>query len=1152
MNTIYKFYLRLGSGATPQKVHPVWKDDMSLDYQRENGEMFMRRQLSASLDFIGKDYTLITGADFDTEFFLDIHSSVNNGTSWTQYYTGRFMITDCMVNADDQKVTVKPQVWDRYNAILAGMEKEFDLIKLAPAIQPVTVIRRPVIQVYVEGETKVTNVLSGMSWEQDAEETTDYDRMTEDYHFGFMGARQEIVFQNAPSGLGGTFIGSFDHWNQEGEWHDFDNGQGVYYISTYQHVTVEPGATAEWMKALRIYRYSDNALIWEWKAWDPTQFPEVPTPCTFSAIAEGFSDVTMTWVGTRVYGRIVMATDTYAGAEVFEIPAEDITATNRNFRYCTPYGFDGSVVMSSAHQSEPTEWGMRPDGTYYTKPDPTLDSQGYIPVGRSMWLYASLWFVQSSVSETLEQRGRKDTPINDSFTLEAVITALLKEIAPTVTFAATSAYSVFLYGTNPLAASWGRLMMTPKSNILVAEYTQPARKAPVTLRQVLDMLRTACGCYWFIDGSNRLRIEHISFFKNGGSYNGSPTVGIDLTQMKNSRSGKSWSMGTTTFSWDKMDMAQRYQYGWMDDSTNVFAGFPIDVISKYVTEGRIEEETVEAFNADIDYLMLNPTNVSQDGFALLCCTYSSGRWRTQIASGLTYNGGRYTLQNWQLAFAQLQPTFLISDMPAWDIKVNGAQTRAMDIQRKKRQTVNIPLEATDPDTDNLVRTGVGDGYVENMQVRLTSRMAQMQLSFRTKEGTPGPGPGPGPQPETDPALFTEIFTQMRVTVNNRLSNAITATGAVHDYLLAMYRFADANMSIYYDSNVFALALPQSGTLISDADRAKKVQMAWLMAMCLGEICTAQAVASDIYDTAYSIVGSTNSQRVFGYQLASDANIARLVASVLWAIRRPVLASMLSSALSEVRAKDTGNVLGTVRGTTIPTDYTGQTTACPEGVKFMPSTPKNGSTNADFAFDESTWNYIFANYKYVNGAYNNQRAQQAVEDSTRTTVAAQRQMYIDAGVNVTSAQEALVTPCYMWGSRISAPMKDGYNSVTQSYYPGYTDSPRTDAEFRQRPFAFHSEHLLDPNDDGSTYVNSSSYPSGHAGFGWNIALILMETHRNSVTDVKAIMKRAFEFGQSRVIGRYHWQADVIHGCVIGSACIPRLHAYNEYQTLLNNA
>ena len=36
---------------------------------------------------------------------------------------------------------------------------------------------------------------------------------------------------------------------------------------------------------------------------------------------------------------------------------------------------------------------------------------------------------------------------------------------------------------------FGRLVMTPKSNILVAEYTQPARKAPITLGEVLEMLR---------------------------------------------------------------------------------------------------------------------------------------------------------------------------------------------------------------------------------------------------------------------------------------------------------------------------------------------------------------------------------------------------------------------------------------------------------------------------------------------------------------------------------------------------------------------------------------------------------------------------------------------------------------------------------------
>ena len=735
MNIQYRFFIRLGRSGQQQAVSPVWKDDMSLDYQREGEELFMRRELSSSLDFIREDYTLIMGAAFDTEYFVDIEASDDNGATWTAYYTGRFMITDCTIDADHHKVTVKPQVWDRYNAILAGMEKEYDLIKLAPAIQPVTVIRRPVIQVYVAGEEKLTNVLSAMSWEQDAESSTDHDHIIEDWHFDLMGSRQEIVFENAPAGLGGTFIGSFDHWKDEGEWHDFDNGQGVYWISTVQEVTIIPDVGGRFMKALRIFRYSDNALIWEWKDERIGGLPDVPSPCTFSAIASGFQDVTMTWAGTRVYSRMLLASDTYPGAQVYEVPAEDITAANRNYRYCTPYGFSGSLTMTSAHQTEPTEWGVRPDGTYYTKPEPSLTDYGFIPVGRSMWLYASLWFVQNSLSETLEEGGRKETQINDMFSLEGVINALLKEIDPTVTFAATAAYSVFLYGTNPLvpASSWGRLMMTPKSNILVAEYTMPARKAPCTLKAVLDMLRTCCGLYWFIDDANRLRIEHVTWFKNGGSYDGSHTVGIDLTQMVNPRNGKAWSYNTSVFSWDKMDMAERYQFGWMDDSTTVFAGFPLDVKSKYVTEGRIEEETVPMFNADIDYLMLNPSNVSADGFALLCCRYSGGKWKTDITSGLRYNGMYYTLQNFQLAFAQLTPSFLISDMPAWQIVVNGAHMVSKGIQRKKQQQVTVPCGKADPDTNALVRTEIGDGEILKMSVRLTSRISKMTLVYDTEQ-----------------------------------------------------------------------------------------------------------------------------------------------------------------------------------------------------------------------------------------------------------------------------------------------------------------------------------------------------------------------------------------------------------------------------------
>ena len=112
-----------------------------------------------------------------------------------------------------------------------------------------------------------------------------------------------------------------------------------------------------------------------------------------------------------------------------------------------------------------------------------------------------------------------------------MISALLGEIDNTITFAADTNHSVFLYGTNPLTSDWGRLLITPKSNVIVAEYSQPAQKAPIKLNDVLQMLQKACGCYWYIDGSNRLRIEHISYFKNGFAYPpAARTIGWDLEQ----------------------------------------------------------------------------------------------------------------------------------------------------------------------------------------------------------------------------------------------------------------------------------------------------------------------------------------------------------------------------------------------------------------------------------------------------------------------------------------------------------------------------------------------------------------------------------------------------------------------------------------------
>ena len=80
----------------------------------------------------------------------------------------------------------------------------------------------------------------------------------------------------------------------------------------------------------------------------------------------------------------------------------------------------------------------------------------------------------------------------------------------------------------------------------------------------------------------------------------------------------------------------------------------------------------------------------------------------------------------------LQPNFLISDMPAWNIKVNGTDRIAQNIQRKRKQKVDYPCgESFVPDVMKMVKTGLGNGEIEKLSLKLTSRMATINVRFTT-------------------------------------------------------------------------------------------------------------------------------------------------------------------------------------------------------------------------------------------------------------------------------------------------------------------------------------------------------------------------------------------------------------------------------------
>ena len=241
---IYRWKLTANNVTT--LVHPVYKDDLTLDYEMESGHRFFRAKLGSKIDFVGADADIITNGGFTTEFILVIESSTNYGQTWSEYYRAHFYQTDCTINADDHKVTVQPQVIDQYNKILDGWEKEYNLIDLLPVTERVTLKKRALLQLYA-GDGKVTNIFGGFSWEQDFDIG---DTPPSDYHFKDNFSFCVIKFTTSLSwvtGLTKSFIAQPD---DNGEF-ETTNGEEVYYLKRERQGD-------GWMTQLR--KLSDNSI----------------------------------------------------------------------------------------------------------------------------------------------------------------------------------------------------------------------------------------------------------------------------------------------------------------------------------------------------------------------------------------------------------------------------------------------------------------------------------------------------------------------------------------------------------------------------------------------------------------------------------------------------------------------------------------------------------------------------------------------------------------------------------------------------------------------------------------------------------------------------------------------------------------------------
>lgn len=713
-----------------RETKPVYKDDLAKEYELETNQRFYRVKLSGKISFIRQDYDYIMSQNFESQFYFLMGKSNDGGRTWdNEYYRGKFFMTDCEFDDDNKKCTVQPDPLDDYNDVLAGLEKEYNLITLAPEINRVLFDKRPLIQIYIPGDSVVSCFLGGDYWEQDANAVSDRNALINTYHFALCNLLKEInVTGSSNPNVNGLYAGRMSIGAN-------NTFTGTLYPNNNNGFTIR--ASQEYQPPFfgiinyEIVRTSDNVVLFSYgsvssgnQPWDNAEFD-------FTAVsgsgASGTPHAEMTTY--NIYARYLCDVEKIDDLTTYPLPTDDIVENNRNYHRAIGYAIDVGYI-SNDFSTQPTEYGLADNGQYFAPPY-SIWGQKFFPIARSTWRYASIWFGFSVFDWILEEKARKQYTLRDAYPVASCISVLLKQFAPGISHEATAEYSQFLYGaTNPISYQKFELLLTQKTNVLVGDYDRPAQKAPTTLQQLTNMLRDCFRCFWYIE-DGKFKVEHILWFRNGGSYSANPGLTVDLTTLLNVRNGKTWGFASSKWSFDKVDMAERYQFEWMDDVTQPFEGSPINILSKFVTPGKIEEITVSNFTSDVDYMILNPSAISEDGFALFAAVRDSNNnlvlpYRTFSAQGVDF-----VLQNYILSFYYLQPTYYVYDLPARRVEINGNSMNAYGVERKKKQTVTYP-SIDDPDPMKLVKTAIGNGQINKISITLHSRMNKVTLMYDTE------------------------------------------------------------------------------------------------------------------------------------------------------------------------------------------------------------------------------------------------------------------------------------------------------------------------------------------------------------------------------------------------------------------------------------
>ena len=206
--TLLDEYMTL-NGYIGYNVHPHYKE-LKKSYKKENNQVFFRESLDGQITLWGQDYEKINDASLEDELIFKMY----RGSSL--YASASFNKSDCKFDHERKKVELKLTYNDAYSKILEAYDNTYDLMKLAPAITPLTLTKRCIVQVYIQGEEVISNYSGGTYWETEVnEQVNDANLLRNKYHFALGPKYVEVSLSGFNYSINAAFVGLWNSniWN---------------------------------------------------------------------------------------------------------------------------------------------------------------------------------------------------------------------------------------------------------------------------------------------------------------------------------------------------------------------------------------------------------------------------------------------------------------------------------------------------------------------------------------------------------------------------------------------------------------------------------------------------------------------------------------------------------------------------------------------------------------------------------------------------------------------------------------------------------------------------------------------------------------------------------------------------------------------------